>query len=178
MTNPTVTTLFQGRHLQLVQQDQWEFARRVKARGAVVIIAITPEYKLLLTEQFRIPLNQRVIELPAGLIGDTTNSETIIQAAERELLEETGYQARHFTPLHTGPSSAGLTDEMITFVQASDLCKTATGGGVEDEAITIHEVPMTELHSWLQIQVRNGLIVDPKIFAGLWLSDAQPHASH
>lgn len=168
--NDDAKTLFLGKYIQLLQKGRWEYAERVQALGAVVIVAVTPEGKLLLTEQFRIPVNHAVIELPAGLIGDTQVAETITEAAQRELLEETGYDAERFLFLRTGPSSAGLTSELITFVQADGLRKTATGGGVDDEAIIVHEVPLPELHRWLDAKITEGFMVDPKIFAGLWLT--------
>src|SRR5690348_10951568 len=87
--------LAEGKHLRLVQEGRWEYADRPKAKGAVVLVAITDERQLLLTEQFRVPVGRRVIELPAGLVGDVEGQEAeeLEAAARRELLEETGYQA-------------------------------------------------------------------------------------
>ncbi|HEV7223072.1 MAG TPA: NUDIX hydrolase, partial [Pirellulales bacterium] len=89
------TILAAGRHLQLVQQGHWEYADRTSAREAVVLAAVTDERQLLLVEQYRIPVGRRVIELPAGLVGDIAGEEDerLETAAGRELLEETGYRA-------------------------------------------------------------------------------------
>src|SRR3954463_1841069 len=95
-------TLFQGKYLALVKEGHWEYADRVGATGAAIIVAVTPENKLLLVEQFRIPVHARTIELPAGITGDTGTSESDAEAAKRELLEETGFEAKKIEALTTG----------------------------------------------------------------------------
>lgn len=59
-------TLYQGRHLSLVARGHWEFATRAVRRPAVGIVAITDEGRVVLVEQLRPPVGERVIELPAG----------------------------------------------------------------------------------------------------------------
>ena len=73
----------------------------------VAIIAVTDEDKLLLVEQHRPPVNQTVLELPAGLVGDLSDHpmEDLEQAAQRELLEETGYRAKRWREWITVASS-------------------------------------------------------------------------
>jgi len=172
MNNEQSTLLCEGRHLRLLRRGHWEYAERAKASGAAVIVAVTDEGKLLLTEQFRPPVDRRVIELPAGLAGDLAGQEKerFTQAARRELLEETGYEAEHFVHLLTGPSSAGLTSELVSIFQATGLRRVSSGGGVEGENIIVHEVPLENLKSWLEKRINDGLLVDPKVFAGLWLA--------
>jgi ADP-ribose pyrophosphatase len=94
-----------GHWLRLVHVDGWEFVERVKATGVVAIVAVTPDGELILTEQFRRSVNGRVIDLPAGLAGDGPESEELVTAARRELIEETGYDARRFTLLAHAPTS-------------------------------------------------------------------------
>ena len=95
-------TLRTGKFLALIKEGQWEYVDRVKANGAAIIIGVTMEQKVLLVEQYRIPVHARTIELPAGIIGDEPGdaNETSAAAARRELLEETGYScsAIWFTP--------------------------------------------------------------------------------
>jgi 8-oxo-dGTP pyrophosphatase MutT (NUDIX family) len=85
--------LAEGKFLRLVVENGWEWVERRNTQGAVVIAAITEHNEIVLIEQYRIPLAARVIELPAGLAGDEPGSrhEALIEAARRELLEETGY---------------------------------------------------------------------------------------
>ena len=143
---------------------------RVNASGASVIVAVTEEQKLLLVEQYRIPVHTRTIELPAGIIGDEPDSTngSNAEAARRELLEETGYSATHVELLTTGPSGAGLTSERVTFFRASGLRRTGKGGGVAHEDIVVHEVPLSEVTVRLESMARTGVLIDPKIYAGLF----------
>jgi len=125
---------------------------------------------LLLVEQYRIPVHARTIELPAGIIGDDggPKEESSAQTALRELLEETGYQASHIEPLTCGPASSGLTSEMVTIFRATGLARVNPGGGVEHEAITVHEVALEQACDWLAAQAQAGLMIDPKVYAGLY----------
>jgi ADP-ribose pyrophosphatase len=163
-------TLFAGRFLALVREGHWEYVDRVKATGAAIIVAITEEGKLLLVEQDRVPCHARTIELPAGIIGDEpeAGNESHAEAARRELLEETGYDAGRIELLTTGPASSGLTSEIVTLFRATRLRRVNAGGGVANEAITVHEVPLDEVDQWLAEKARLGMLVDPKIYAGLF----------
>ncbi|MFT5323528.1 MAG: ADP-ribose pyrophosphatase [Planctomycetaceae bacterium] len=166
------TTLYEGQFLSLASQNGWEFATRVGSTGVVAIIACTDNDEVLLIEQFRPPVGKTVIEIPAGLAGDITGSESeaFETAARRELLEETGYSATNMRELQTGPSSAGLTDELITFFEATDLTKVDEGGGDDSESITVHKIPRANLRAWLDQQAASGKLIDPKIAAALGMS--------
>lgn len=164
-------TLFAGRYLGLRERAGWEFATRTNASAVAVLIAVTDRNELLLVEQYRIPVQSPVIELPAGLVGDLDDpNEAVLVAAQRELREETGYQAAQLTNLLSCPSSAGMTDEIITFVRASGLQRISEGGGDSSEEITVHRVPLDEADAWMAEQVQAGMPVDPKIYTALyWL---------
>src|SRR5829696_410163 len=88
-------TVWAGRHLSVLARGTWEYASRNTRRPAVGIVAVTDDGKVLLVEQRRPPVNRNVIELPAGLAGDIAGAEheSLLEAAQRELLEETGYTA-------------------------------------------------------------------------------------
>ncbi len=163
--------LAQGRHLRFVVEDGWEYVERNAATGIAVILAVTAEGRLLLVEQHRIPVRRRVIELPAGLAGDVAGheAEALAAAAWRELLEETGYEADTMTALVAGPPSVGVSDEVVTFLSAKGLRKRGPGGGDGTEAIVVHEVPAAEVDAFLERKLAEGLLVDPKVYAGLYL---------
>ncbi len=114
----------------MVSRDGWEFTERVGVTG-VGIVAVTEGRKLLLVEQFRPPVERRVIELPAGLAGDLADAadEPLENAVQRELEEETGYRAGHVRFLGESPTSAGLTSETICMFEATGLERVSDGGG-------------------------------------------------
>jgi len=169
MSEPAVR--YRGRYLGIAERDNWEFTVRTNASGVVVLIPVTPDGDLVLVEQFRPPVAARVIELPAGLAGDAEfNGESLAEAAERELLEETGYRAGHMTRLLDCPSSAGLTNEIISFFLAQDLQRVGPGGGDTSENIVVHEIPVEDVCHWLGEQRSAGCMIDPKVYAALlWL---------
>jgi ADP-ribose pyrophosphatase len=161
-----------GGFLSMVVRDGWEFATRNTNRPVVGIVAMTDDRKVVLVEQFRPPVNRAVIELPAGLAGDIAGAEdeSLLAAARRELLEETGYHAARWTELTRGYTSPGLTDETIVLFLAEGLTKAGAGGGDGTEAIKIHEVPLAEVKSWL---AENNHHADLKLLAALYA--AQQH---
>lgn len=168
--NPANIILHSGKFLALVKEGRWEYAHRTNAIGAAIIAAVTDEKKILLVEQYRIPVHARTIELPAGIIGDEPGSsdESHVEAARRELIEETGFEAGRIEALTHGPSSSGLTSETVTLFLATQLRRVGEGGGVAHEDITVHEVPLAQVHSWLEAKAESGVLVDPKVYAGLY----------
>jgi ADP-ribose pyrophosphatase len=170
MNQINTTTLHTSKFLALIKEGRWEYVNRVNATGAALIAAVTAEQKLLLVEQYRIPVHSRTIELPAGIIGDELGSadESNAEAARRELLEETGYDAEHIEPLTTGPACSGITSERVTLFRATGLRRTGKGGGVAHEDITVYEVPLAEIVPWLEAKAKTGVLVDPKVYTGLF----------
>jgi ADP-ribose pyrophosphatase len=166
-------TLCNGKWLRLKRRGRWEFAERTNAGGGVIIIAVTTEDRLLFVEQFRAAIGQRTLEMPAGLVGDIDGQagEHAVDAARRELLEETGYAAGRIEFLMAGPSSSGMSNEIMAFVRAWDLVRVHAGGGDATEDIIVHEIPRDEAARWLVAQMAEGLSVDPKLFAGLYFLD-------
>ncbi|GAB2532782.1 NUDIX hydrolase [Rhodanobacter koreensis] len=172
-----VETLYEGRWLSLRKRGRWEYAERNNPGGAVIILAVTPDDKVLFVEQYRVSILQNTIEMPAGLVGDMAGQadESVQLAAQRELEEETGYRCRCVDFVHRGPSSSGMSTEMIAFVRAWDLEKVGPGGGDETENIVVHEVPRLEAGTWLFARAAEGYSIDPKLFAGLWfIEHARP----
>ncbi len=169
----TESTLHRGQFLTLTRREHWEFCQRNTGPDVVAIIATTTASELVLTEQHRIPLGVPVIELPAGLVGDEPDfaDESLVQGAIRELEEETGYAAGKAWIMGKGPTSAGLTTEMVHLVRATELTRVSDGGGDSTENITPHIVPLSDIDSWLGERAAKDQLIDPKIYAALyWIS--------
>jgi ADP-ribose pyrophosphatase len=163
-------TLYEGRFVRLVDEDGWEFADRVTTDEVVCIVAIDGGH-VLLVEEYRKPVQAPVISIPAGLVDRALagHSETGIEAALRELREETGYTARSIEEVVSGPISAGMTTERVTFFLAHDL-KAGPQMLDEGESIKVHRVPLPQLATFLAECSERGAQIDPKIFAGLYFA--------
>jgi ADP-ribose pyrophosphatase len=163
-------TLFNGRWLTLKRRGRWEYVERTNPAGAVIVVAVTDQDEVLFVEQYRVPIESRTIEMPAGLVGDLDEHahEGVIETAQRELIEEAGYRAESIEFLHAGPSSAGMSTEVVAFVRARGLTRVSEGGGDHTEDIVVHHVPRTQCHEWLAQKGREGYSLDPKLYAGLY----------
>lgn len=167
----TRRVLFSGRYVRLMDDESWEYAERVGASGVVAIVPLH-EDRIILTEQFRRAVSANVIDLPAGLAGDAGSSpaERLETAARRELFEETGYKAATLKQLAVCPSSPGLTSEMVTIFLGTDLESVHGGGGDDSEQITVHAVPLDTIDTWLEAKSKAGILIDPKVYAGLYFA--------
>ena len=86
------------------------------------------------------------------------------------LIEETGFAARSLELIMDCPSSAGMTDEIVSFIRARELEQVGPGGGDDSEDIQVHAVPIAGIDAWLDERHHRGIPLDPKIFAALyWL---------
>lgn len=179
----------EGKFLNFVRRGRWEYVTRCNATNVVAVVAIHDDERIVLVEQFRPPVQAYVIELPAGLVGDEPEAassgadatggvvlpsrsgsrvESALDAAQRELLEETGYKASDWAYLLPGLSSGGLTDESVCFFSARRLHRHSPGGGVGSERIRVHEVPLSGLAQWLNTCRGDGKLIDAKLLAGVY----------
>ncbi len=160
----------EGKYLRMVTENGWEYAERSRGLEAVAIIGVTAGGELILTEQFRVPLKRSVIDLPAGLVGDEDADDDLLLAAKRELEEETGYRASRMRRVFGGPTSAGLSNEVVNLLLAGGLKKVGDGGGVAGESIRVHLVPVAEVLKWCRRRERrDGVVTSPNVVAALAL---------
>jgi ADP-ribose pyrophosphatase len=160
--------IFEGKKLLVFENEGWEFAERKKGKSAVAILAVTDDDRILFVEQFRRPVNALGIDFPAGLVGDEDGHDDPAETAKKELLEETGYACESIERLTTSPTSPGITSELVTFYRARGLAKRGEGGGVGGEDITVHHIPRTAVFDWLKRKNGEGVLIDVKVWAGLW----------
>jgi ADP-ribose pyrophosphatase len=154
--------IWQGKFVTAKRKGKWEYVSRSRGIKAAVILAVEDGH-VLLVEQFRVPLGRNCVELPAGLIGDETEGEDPLEAAGRELEEETGYRAAKLESLGEYYSSPGMVSESFTLVRASGLTKVGDGGGTDGENITVHRVALSELKQFLETKRAENIGVDVRL---------------
>lgn len=132
--------------------------------GAVAIIAVTDDNKMVLVEQYRKALERSIIEIPAGKL---EKGEEPIHTAKRELEEETGYGAKELQYILSFATSPGFADEVIHIYLAKQLFKIENKlEQDEDEFVELLEVSLEEADKLIEEKK----IYDAKtIFAIQWL---------
>lgn len=158
----TAETVWSGQFIKVVKDGTWEYVARARGIQAAVILAID-DGAVILVEQYRVPLGKHCLELPAGLVGDETEGESVHTSAGRELEEETGYAAAAIESLGFFHSSPGMVSEGFTLVRATGLTRVSAGGGVEGENITVHRVPLGEIADFVAAKRSEGVAIDVKL---------------
>lgn len=130
----------------------------VRHQGSAVMMALDSRQRILLVRQYRLAADRELWELPAGRLDP---GETPLQAAKRELREETGYAARRWRKLISFYPSPGYVQEKMTVFLAEDLTA-GPAQPMEDESITSRWFTAKEVGQ----AIRAGRIVDGKTIAG------------
>ncbi len=154
-----------GKFITAKVRGKWEYVARSRGIRAAVILAIDEEDHVLLVEQYRVPLGKACLELPAGLVGDDDSlaGEDAAAAANRELIEETGYRAARMEVLGEFFSSPGMVSESFTMLRAHGLEQVGPGGGTDGEDITVHRVALAELPAFIESARKRGLGIDVRL---------------
>ena len=155
-------TVWQGKYISAFKRGRWEYVSRTGSTNAVVIIA-EHDGKMILIEQYRVPVGARCLELPAGLVGDEDEHATVEGTAVKELEEETGFTCDRVERLGEFHSSPGMVAESFTLVRAHGVRKVGDGGGNEHEDITVHLVAREEIPAFVQSRRDAGTAVDVKL---------------
>jgi ADP-ribose pyrophosphatase len=155
-------TMWQGKYISACKRGKWEYVSRTGSTNAVVILAET-DGKVILIDQYRVPVGKRCVELPAGLVGDEDKDATVEGTAVKELEEETGYTADRIETLGEFQSSPGVVAESFTLVRAHGVRKVGKGGGNADEEIEVHLVARTDIPAFIEEKRRGGYAVDVKL---------------
>jgi ADP-ribose pyrophosphatase len=157
-----VQTMWAGKYISVFKQGRWEYVSRTGSTNAVVVLA-EHDGKIILIEQYRVPVGGRCLELPAGLVGDEDPDATIEETAVKELEEETGFTAERIEHLGRFHSSPGMVAESFTLVRAQGVSKIGEGGGNEHEDITVHLVERDEIPAFIRSRREAGTAVDVKL---------------
>jgi ADP-ribose pyrophosphatase len=153
------TPIFRVTLDQAVDPGGFEIKRAiVQHQGSAVMMAVDARNSVLLVRQYRLPARAYLWELPAGRVDP---GETVLKAAKRELVEETGYKAGKWTKLFTFFASPGYVAERMTIYVAQDL-KAGTATPMEDERIETRWFTIAGIGR----MIRSNEIVDAKTVIG------------
>ena len=130
----------------------------VRHAGSAVMMAVDAKKRILLVRQYRLPAGMALWELPAGSLDPGENP---LQAAKRELIEETGCRARKWRKLAAFYPSPGFVAEKMTIFLATDLTE-GEAQPMDDERIETRWFTSAEIERML----RSGKIVDGKTMIG------------
>ena len=132
----------------------------VRHNGSAVMMAVDDKKRILLVRQYRLPAGKYLWELPAGKVDE---GETPLQAARRELIEETGYRARRWTKLAKFFISPGYVNERMTIYLAEDLIA-GVATPMDDERIETRWFPAREVERMIE----TGKLDDAKTIIGFY----------
>ena len=133
----------------------------IKHPGAAAVIALLPDKQIILVRQYRYPIGQETLEVPAGKLD---KEEEPLECAKRELSEETGYRAEKMRKLTTIATTVGFTNEYIHLYAASGL-KVGEQHPDADELINVVKMPLTEAVEMIE----RGKIIDAKSIIAILL---------
>jgi ADP-ribose pyrophosphatase len=158
--------VFDGRHVHVDEEDwpgvgTWEVVRPL---DAAAVLAITPGGDAVLVRQFRPPVRDHLLEIPAGLLD--VAGESPEECARRELFEETGFRAASIEPLTTYVASPGHSSERVHVFLARTEAAPEAG---PERGIEVVLRPLAELAD----EARAGLLPDPKTALAVLLADAR-----
>src|SRR5438105_15861957 len=137
----------------------------VRHAGSAVMLAVDDRDRVLLVKQFRLPAEKNLWELPAGRLDP---GEKPLQAAKRELIEETGYRARKWSKLASFWVSPGYVQVRMTIYLATDLTA-GEATPMDDERIEARWYGRRELAE----MIRDGKIEDAKTMVGFYAWQAR-----
>jgi len=134
----------------------------VRHAGSAVMMAVDDKKRILLVRQYRLPADKHLWELPAGKVDA---GEKPLDAAKRELVEETGYKAKKWTKLVSFWPSPGYVGERMTIFLATDLVA-GEATPMDDEQIETQWFKKKEVHQ----MIRDGKIEDAKTIIGYYIA--------
>lgn len=155
--------VFDVREDTLMAADGRRYTRQIVHHpGAVAIVPIDADDNVLMVRQYRHPIEQALLEIPAGVV---EIGESPDDTAQRELREETGFATRNLRAVGGIYSSPGFCDEMVYMYIARDLIPSRLPAD-DDEDISVERVPLSQAGRLIRL----GEIQDAKSVAGLLMA--------
>jgi ADP-ribose pyrophosphatase len=152
-------SLFRVTEDEAEDRTGWKMKRSiVRHHGSAVMMAVDAKNRVMLVRQYRLPAGQYLWELPAGKLDE---GESPLQAAKRELIEETGLRAKTWKKLTTFFPSPGYVEEKMTIYLATDLTQ-GEAQPMEDERIETRWFTKKELRDL----IASNKILDAKTMIG------------
>ncbi len=151
-----------------IEYDSGNYSARevVEHPGGSVVLAVFENRDILMVNQFRYPVKQHVLELPAGKLDV---QEKPLHCAQRELQEETGYEAQRWQKLTAIFTTPGFCDERLHIFMAQDLSLSPHGQALEEgeQSLRVVRMPLEEAVK----KIERNEIVDGKSIAGIMLGE-------
>ena len=173
--------LYDTKYLQLKSTksktgSDWVYAHRPNAKDVVIIVPVIEKNKVLFIIEERPPLvaegiSKRSVAVPAGLVGDEREGESIEDAIKSELLEEAGLEAdRIEIKTRRTASSPGCVSETVTIAIAYIDKYDVVSKPIDDGGVIIDRVlvDIDNIYPWLQEQERKGYALAAQTLAGLF----------
>lgn len=130
--------------------------------GGAVVIPVTDDGKIVLVKQYRYPLNDWLLELPAGKL---EKDEDPLYCASRELVEETGYSANRITKVGKICTTPGFCTEILHIYLATEMLPGNHQREEGEEGMQVFEYSVEEIKALM----REGKIIDAKTICGISL---------
>ena len=160
-------TIYDGKILKLnkdivkLQNNSKTYREIIHHPGACCVVAIDQNKDILMVRQFRYAINQQILEIPAGKLD--VPEESPLLAAKRELLEETGFEAKNWTELGVIYPSPGYCDEKIYLYVATKIKKVSELNLDKDEFLT----PQKYNLDYIIKKIQSGEITDSKTICAI-----------
>ena len=135
----------------------------IRHPGAAAVLPVLPNGNVILVQQYRYPIEQVTLEVPAGKLN--VEGEDPLHCARRELSEETGYTAKQYEKLTTIATTVGFSNEYIHLYLARNL-SAGSQHTDEDEFVNVVQIPLSEALE----RIKTGEIIDAKTIISLMMA--------
>ena len=175
------TKYLQLKSVETNSGKDWVYAHRPNVSDVVVILPIINDDKILFITEKRPPIiseygEHYTVGLPAGLVGDVRNNESVEDAIKAELLEETGLIADSIKIVAKNiASSAGCISETYTIAIAHISKYKIVQEPIDDEGIILDRfiVNITDIQKWLKEKEAQGMFLTSQMLSALYYLDKE-----